>query len=247
MKKYILCILTIIPLFAAALFAANPSFDKIINDYNNIKSISASIKQQVNLPGGEVRYYSGEYCAESSGNLRIDYFSPARETVINNSSGFYWYIPDRKTVYVKKGGGRDAGMFNPSIGRIIEGNVADLSVTYEGKEFYSFFKRAAVWSIRSAKSPMVIRVWTDPDGQYVLRKFVLDGQGYEIVREIYSGHVYTGGVYLPSSVEMFVRTSSGIVHSYTVYSNIAVNIKLNSELFIFKKDKDTAVRSLDEM
>lgn len=246
MKKYILCILIII-LSAAVLRAGAPSFDKIISDYNSIRTISASIKQQVYMPGGEVRYYSGEYYAGSSGNLRIDYFLPARETVINNSSGFYWYIPDRKTVYVKKGEGRDTDFLNPSINRIIEGRASDLSVTYEGREFYSFFKRAAVWRITSAKSPMTIRVWTDTDGLYIIRKFVLDGNGYEIVREIYSGHVYTGGVYLPSGVEMFVRTSSGIVHSYTAYSNFAVNIKLNSELFVFKKDKDTAVRSLDEM
>ena len=246
MKKYILCIL-IIPFSTAALFAAAPSFDKIVSDYNSIRTISASIKQQVYMPGGEVRYYSGEYYAESSGNLRIDYFLPARETVINNSSGFYWYIPERRTVYIQRGRNENTGFLTPALGRIIEGSAADLSVTYDGMEFYSFFKRAAVFSIKSVKSPLVIRVWTDPDGLYVLRKYVLDGQGYEIVREIYSGHVYTGGVYLPSAVEMFVRTASGIVHSYTSYSNIAVNSNLDSELFIFKKDKDTAVRSLDEM
>ncbi|HPS59132.1 MAG TPA: hypothetical protein PK514_13590 [Spirochaetota bacterium] len=246
MKKYILITL-IIPICAASLHADAPTFDRIISDYNSIRTISASINQQVYMPGGEARYYSGDYSADSSGNLRIDYYSPAREIVINNSSGFYWYIPGSKTVYVKKGAHGDTGFPAPSLGKIIEGNAADLSVTYEGREFYSFFKRAAVFTIKSAKSPMVIRVWTDPGGLYVLRKYVLDGNGYEIIREIYSGHINTGGVYLPSAVEMFVRTGSGIVHSYTAYSNIAVNIKLNSELFVFKKDKDTAVRSLDEM
>lgn len=239
--------ITLLLLLCVPASADAPSFDRIISDYNNIKTITASIKQQVYMPGGEVRYYSGEYCADSSGSLRIDYYYPDRETVINNSSGFYWYIPGRRTVYVQKGAHPDTGFLRPSIGKIIEGNAADLSVTYEGMEFYSFFKRAAVFRITSARSAMVIKVWTDPDGRYLLRKYVIDAGGYEIVREVYSGHVFTGGVYLPSSVEVFARTDAGIVHAYTVYSGIAVNIKLGSEIFIFKKEKDTGERPLDEM
>ena len=246
MKKYILCML-VIPICASALRAGAPSFDRIINDYNSISTISASIKQQVCMPGGEVRYYSGEYSADSRGNLRIDYYSPDREIVINNSTGFYWYIPARKTVYVKAGARADTGFLTPSIGKIIEWDAAGLSVIYEGMEFYSFFKRAAVFRIESPGSPMVIRVWTDPGGLYVLRKYVLDSNGYEIIREIYTGHVNTGGVFLPSNVEMFVRTGSGIFHTYTVYSGIAVNMKLNSAIFIFKKDNNTVVKGLDEM
>lgn len=246
MKKYIFSIIIIL-IYTAALRADAPSFDRIINDYNSIKTITASIKQQVYMPGGEVRYFSGEYYAESGGNLRIDYFYPGRETVISNSTGLYWYIPERKTVYVQKGAHPDTGFLNPSFERIIEGSAADLELEYEGNEFYSFFKRAAVWRITSAKSGLTVKVWTDPDGLYVIRKFVLDSEGSEIVREIYSGHIYTGGVYLPSYIEMFARTPSGIVHSYTEYGNINVNTSLAPGFFVFKKEKDTVERGLDEM
>lgn len=245
MKKFLSIIFIL--LCAAALRADAPSFDRIVSDYNKIKTISATIKQQVYMPNGEARYFSGEYYAESGGNLRIDYHSPARETVISNSTGFYWYIPERKTVYVQKGPHPDTGFLNPSFGRIIEGGGADLKLEYQGREFYSFFRRAAVWKITSAKSRLVIKVWTDPDGLYVVRKYVLDSNGYEVVREIYSGHVLTGGVYLPSKIEMYARTPSGVVHSFTEYSNIAVNNSLNAEIFIFRKESDTVVRGLDEM
>ena len=137
MKKYIFSIIIIL-IYTAALHADAPSFDRIINDYNSIKTITASIKQQVYMPGGEVRYFSGEYYAESGGNLRIDYFYPGRETVISNSTGLYWYIPERKTVYVQKGAHPDTGFLNPSFERIIEGSAADLELEYEGNEFYSF-------------------------------------------------------------------------------------------------------------
>lgn len=246
MKKYILCI-TIISFCAVSLHADAPSFDRIVSDYNKIKTVSATIKQQVYMPDGEARYFGGEYYAESGGSLRIDYYSPARETVISNSTGLYWYIPEKKTVYVQTGAHPDTGFLNPSFGRIIEGGSADLKLEYQGREFYSFFRRAAVWKITSAKSGLVIKVWTDTGGLYVIRKYVLDNNGFEIMREIFSGHMLTGGVYLPSRIEMFARTPSGVVHSFTEYSNITVNTRFNSEIFIFRKDGDTVVRGLDEM
>lgn len=244
MRKYIPCI-TVLALCTTPLAAESPSFDRIIRDYSSIRTISASVKQQVYMPGGEVRYFSGDYYADSSGNLRIDYNYPERETVISNSTGFYWYIPGRRTVYVKRG--RDRDMLNPLPGRIIEGDVSKLKLQYEGTRFYSFFRRAAVWSITSAGSPLVIRVWTDSDGLYVIRKYVLDANGAELVREDYSGHVIAGGVYLPSRIEVFARTPAGVVHSHTEYSGITVNLKLQSGLFVFKKNRDTAERPLDEM
>jgi outer membrane lipoprotein-sorting protein len=246
MRKYIQCIIAI-ALCATPAGAEVPSFDRIIRDYNSIRTISASVKQQVYMPGGEARYFSGDYYADSSGNLRIDYSYPEQETVINNSTGFYWYIPARRTVYVQKG--RDSGrsMLNPLPGRIIEGDSSKLKLKYEGIRFYSFFKRAAVWSITSEGSPLVIRVWTDPDGLYVIRKYVLDANGIELVRENYSGHVTVGGVYLPSRVEVLARTPAGVVHSHTEYSGIAVNLTLQRGLFVFKKSRDTAERPLDEM
>lgn len=234
------------PLYAGGI-NDGPSIDRIIEDYNKIETISAGIAQQVYLPGGRIEYYSGDYRADNKGNLRIDYYHPTREIVINNSSGFYWYFPDKKTVYYKKGKLEQGEFFNPSPGKIIEENSSDIKVTYEGKEFYGFFNRAAVFSITSSRNPTVIKIWTDTDGLYVLRKYVYDSNGRELVREIYSDHVQTGGVYIPSSIELFMWTSKGTVHTYTRYSNICINIELPGDIFVFKKNSDLEFRKLDEM
>lgn len=225
----------------------DPCIEKIISNYNGIVTIAAGIKQQIYLPGGEVQCYSGDYCADNSGNLRINYHYPDREIVINNSEGFFWYYPDRKVVYVKRGKKDCTGLFNPSIGKIIEENSSNISVINEGKEFYSFFKRAAVYAIKSKRNSAVIKIWIDPDRCHILRKYVFNSDGYEIMREIYSGHVYAGGACIPSKVEVYARTETGTVHTYTEYSNISVNCKLNNDVFVFKKMKDVESRDLEDM
>lgn len=237
----------LIQVYTAAFSGGGPSVEKIISDYRSLRTIRATLKQQVYLPGGGMEFYSGDYYADSNGRLRIDYTYPEKSTVINCSEGLFWYYPDRKMVYVKKSGRDGAAYSGLAAIRLVDENPADISVTYEGMEFYSFFKRAAVYSITSLRSSTVIKIWTDPDGLYVLRKYVLDSSGREIIREIWSDHVYVSGVYIPSRIELYVRTAGGIVHTVTAYSNISVNASMSDELFRHNGGKGFKVRELDDM
>ena len=246
MKRILSAVLFL--LICAPLFSGDaPSVDRIIRDYNSIRTIKASIRQQVYMPGGETRLFSGDYYADNKGNLRIDYSIPAREVVINNSYGLFWYYPEERVVYEKRGKGGARG-YNPLIpGPAIEDDLSGLSVSYEGTEFYSFFKRAAVFTIRSERGGGEVRIWTDPDGLYVIRKYILDSSGREEVREIYSEHICTGGVYLPGRIEIFARTSRGILHTVTLYSNVVINSPLDEALFRFTEGKGYEERRLDDL
>lgn len=246
MKRFVFLLLIFLP--GVCLFGGSgPGVDRIISDYNNLRSIRASIRQQVSMPGGGMEFYIGDYYADNKGRLRIDYTVPERSVVINSSEGLSWYYPERKKVYVKKKSGTGIEYSGISTIMLIDDSRSDITLSYDGMEFYSFFKRAAVYTIKSSHSSNVIKIWTDPEGLYVLRRYVLDSTGREIIREIWSGHVYTGGVYIPSRIEMYVRTYSGVVHTVTVYSDIVVNSAMNDELFRFREGKGFEVMELDEM
>ncbi len=246
MKKNIFSLLFIF-IFSIPLFPGEKLdlMESIIKNYAQFNSISGSIEQHIFNPDGSYHRLSGDYAASGSGLLRIDYYSPSRQTVVSNSEGLFWYYPDRDILFVSKSGSSKNESLPAFIKRISEKGGDNISLKYEGRFFYGFFRRAHVYRI-NLKNKTGIRVWVEPEGRYILRKYVLDSAGREIVKELYSDYIESDGIYIPSVIELHVRTASGTVRTLTEYTNLRVNNVIKDSLFDFRIKSSMDVRSLDD-
>ncbi len=247
--------------------------ERIINNYSAFNSIEASIVQHIFNPDKSYYRMTGEYCATGAGLMRIDYIFPSRQIVINNSKGLFWYYPDREVVYSAASGHMNNESLPVFLKRVYEEGEDLFRLSYRGKKYYGFFSRAHVFDIK-LKNKNTVRVWADYEGKYILRKYLLDSSGREIVKELYSdykkingnkaldiyvmsprrspqpGHAdrnYPGppGV-VPSVIEVHARTSGGTVRTLTEYSNIVINKKINSSSFKFEIKQNMQVRSFND-
>lgn len=246
MKKSIISIIFIF-IFSIALFPAEKMeiMESIIKNYEQLNTISGSIEQHVFNPDGSYHRLSGDYAASGSGLLRIDYYSPSRQIVVSNSKGLFWYYPDRDILFVSKSGSNKNESLPAFIKRISERGGDKISLEYEGRVFYGFFRRAHVYRI-NLKNKTGIMVWIEPEGRYILRKYVLDSSGREIVKELYSDYIESDGIYIPSVIELHVRTVNGTVRTLTEYTNVRVNNVIKDSLFDFRIKSSMDVRSLDD-
>lgn len=226
---------------------AEPSvFRKIIDDYLSVCTIRASITQYIYNPDGPVEVFSGEYSAAAGGFIRIDYALPEHQLVILNESGLYWYYPERKILFTSpaKGNGSDSVPF--IVSSIPPGDLQNLEVISYGIRFYSFFRKAEVYSVTSKKSGTRLVLWIDPSKKTVIRKYILDESGREIVREDYTSHVNINGREIPSVIEFRARGAAGVIHTVTEYRSIVINGRVNRELFKFRITPDMKVRLLND-
>jgi len=246
LKKSIVFMIFIL-VFRIALFPAEKMelMKGVIDNYAQFNSISGSIEQHIFNPDGSYHRMSGDYAASGSGLLRIDYYSPSRQIVINNSKGLFWYYPDRDILFVSKNSEKNNESLPAFLKRISVSGGDNISLEYEGRSFYGFFKRAHVYRI-NLKNGTRIRVWIEPEGRYILRKYVLDSAGREIVKELYSDYIESDGIYIPSVIELHVRTVSGTVRTLTEYKNLRVNDVIKDSLFDFRIKSSMDVRSLDD-
>ncbi len=246
MKKSIIFLIFIF-IFPIALFPAEKMelMKGVIDNYAQFNTISGSIEQHIFNPDGSYHRLSGDYAASGSGLLRIDYYSPSRQIVVSNSKGLFWYYPDRDILFVSKSSENNNESLPAFLKRISAGSGDNISLEYEGRVFYSFFRRAHVYKI-NLKNKTGIRVWIEPEGRYILRKYVLDSAGREIVKELYSDYIESDGIYIPSVIELHVRTVKGTVRTLTEYKNLRVNNVLKDSLFDFSIKSSMDVRSLDD-
>lgn len=245
MKKSIIIILGLIFLPITPLPAEDSGImENIINNYSRFSTISGSMVQHIINPDGSFERFSGDYAASGSGFIRIDYYSPSRQIVINNSKGLFWYYPDRDIVFFSKSGDSRNESLPAFLKSIGEKRGHDFLLKYEGRRFYRFFRRAHVYSI-NLKNGARIRVWVEPEGRYILRKYILDSAGREIVKELYSDYLESDGIYVPSVIEIHARTNSGIVRTLTEYSNVKINGVLKDSAFDFTIKSSMEVRSFN--
>ncbi|MFA5519459.1 MAG: outer-membrane lipoprotein carrier protein LolA [Spirochaetota bacterium] len=219
--------------------------EKIIKNYSSFDSIKASIEQHVFYPDRSYHRLAGDYSATGAGLMRIDYYSPSRQTVINNKDGLFWYYPESETVFVS----RNSNMNNESLPVFLkraEKEAGDFfNLIYKGKKFHSFFKRAHVFDIE-LKNKSTFRIWVDPEKGYILKRYFIDSKGMETVKELYSSYIKVNGILIPTEVEVHARTSNGIVRTLTQYSNVRVNDTVNPSDFVFKVKSFMKVRAFDE-
>jgi len=217
----------------------------VIKNYSAFNSIQASIVQHIFNPDKSYFKMTGDYCATGSGFMRIDYIFPSRQIVINNSRGLFWYYPDKEVVYSAESGGMKNESLPVFLKRVYEDGGDLFHLKYRGKRFYGFFSRAHIFDIK-LKNKVTFRVWVDYEGKYVLRKYLIDSSGREIVKELYSDYKEIDGIFVPSAIEVHARTSGGIVRTLTEYSNIVINRNINPSCFKFEIKENMQVRSFDE-
>lgn len=217
----------------------------IIKNYSSFNSISASIEQHVFYPDSSYHKLAGDYSATGSGLMRIDYHLPSRQTVINNREGLFWYYPEKETVFVSRNSDMDSESLPVFLKKAGIRGEDFFELIYQGKKFYSFFKRAYVFDIK-LKSKSTFRIWVDSGGGFIFKRYLLDSSGREAVKELYSSYIEVNGVLIPSEVEVHARTSSGTVRTLTKYSNVRVNDKVDPSFFNFKVKNFMQVRSFDE-
>jgi outer membrane lipoprotein-sorting protein len=245
-KKSYLVLFIILSAVLSPLYGEVPELRKIIEDYLSVNTIKASITQYIYLENGSVEVFSGNYFAASKGFIRIDYLRPESQVIVVNDSGLFWYYTDRKILFLseKNGGGTDTV---PVLMNIVPPeSLQNIEVNYEGIKFYSLFKMAEVYSITSKKNKTKLILWIDPLLKIIKRKYILDETGREMIKEDYPEHTNINGIYIPSTIELKARTSAGVVHTVTEYSNITVNSKIDKDLFRFKITPEMKVRILSE-
>jgi len=89
-------------------------------------------------------------------------------------------------------------------------------------------------------------LWVDPALKIIKRKYILDEEGREMVKEDYTNHALVNGVYIPSKIELKARTSSGVIHTVTEYGNIIINSRIDKDFFKFEIKPEMKVRVLGD-
>lgn len=237
--------LLIITLAGTASYPAVSEFDGFIKGYSSVRCIKGTINQYV-YSGASVEKFSGDYSAVSEGWFRIDYTYPEKQTVISNSNGLYWYYPDRELLFVQYRDRNFAGVTSSIPGNPLIREFSGVKIVYEGIRFYGLLKYAHVYSFKTEAGDNSVYIWFEPGRKYVVRKYIKDSSGREIMKEVYHKHFTDGRVYIPSVIELFMRSGSGVVHTLTEYKNLNINSSPDKRLFEFSIKKNMTVRGFNE-
>lgn len=242
MKNAPIAVLIFFLLSGTISLAAEKQFDDFIKDYSSVKSIRGNLVQYVKN-GTSYEKISGYYSAINEGWFRIDYTLPEKQIVIFNSKGLYWFYPERNLLFIKY---KKSSEQTSLPGTALIQNFDSVNVYYQGVRFYGLFKFAHVYCFKNLSGDRTVIIWFNPEKRYVIRKYIIDNSGREIVKEIYHEHCNTGSVNIPSKIELFLRTESGIIHTQTEYSDLQVNFSTDKRNYDFKIEKNMTVRYLNE-
>ena len=242
-RLYILSIFFMI--LKTSSYPQDVNFNQFINNYSSVKSLSGTIVQHV-YDGASSEKISGDYFAVREGWFRIDYNEPEKQIVICNNKGLYWYYPDRNLVFVAKKvtGNSSSSVWLP--GNPISEKFNDVNICYRGIRFYGLLKYAHVYTFKNAAGNNSVIIWFEPGRRYVVRKYIIDNSGHEIMKEIYHQYFTNGTAYIPSKIELFVCSQNGIIHTLTEYSNISVNYQTDMRIFEFIIKNNMTLREFNE-
>lgn len=245
MKEKLFIIALLFFIMKKTIYPHDVFFDNFVEEYSKIRSIRGTIIQYV-YNGTAVERMSGDYSAVAEGWFRIDYTEPEKQTVIYNSKALYWFFPNRLLVFTSLKDERDSvgsGLFpgNP-ISQILD----DVKIEYRGITFYGLLNYAHVYSINTSSDRSSVRIWFEPGRRFIVRKYIIDNSGCEIMKEIYHEHFHTGKTYIPSHIELFARSRDGIIHTRTEYKDLSVNSYTDMKIFDFVIKKNMSVRRFDD-
>ena len=242
MKKNYLILFIVLIGMIQPLYGESDEFNRIIEGYLSVKTIKASITQYIYPGDGSAEVYSGNYFAASGGFIRIDYIRPERQIIVVNDTGLYWYYPGRKLLFLAQKKERPNGSIPVLMDMIPPDNLKNIDVARQGMKFYSFFQIAEVYSITSKKNRTKMVLLIDPVTKVIKRKFILDESDHEIVKEEYLDYACTDGICVPSKIEFMARTSNGVMHTLTEYSNMEINSNMDKDFFKFNVTPEMKVR-----
>lgn len=232
-------------LYSVSASAGEKDFDSLIKSFNSIKSIKGRITQRI-YGNASVEKFEGDYTAAAGGRFRIDYSFPEKQTVISNSNGLYWYYPERELVFLKYREGNNEGDESFLPGDPLRESFDGVNIAYEGIRFYGFLKYAHVYSFKNTKDSNSVYIWFEPGKRFVVKKYIIDCSGKEIMKEIYHSHYRNGETFIPSEIELFILTKNGVIHTLTEYSDLVINSTVENGLFDFRIKKNMTVRGFNE-
>jgi hypothetical protein len=77
----------------------------------------------------------------------------------------------------------------------------------------------------------------------IVTKRIVDRDGKEIIKEIYSGHKRMSSAVFPGRVDVYAKTKNGYVRSISLYRDIQINKNISDDVFIMRVPKKTRVMS----
>jgi outer membrane lipoprotein-sorting protein len=243
MNNKFFIILIIFFLLKTVAYSADTEFERFIQDYSSVKCIKGNIIQYIHT-NVSVEKLSGDYIAVSEGWFRIDYTEPEKQIVINNNKGLFWFYPDKNLLFFKKREllAESVLPVNPLLN-----DFTRLKIVYQGIRFYSLLKYAHVYSFKMQSGNNSVKIWFDSGRRFIVRKYIIDNSGREIMKEIYHKHFIADGVYIPSQIELFVRSMNGLIHTRTEYGNLSINTFPDQRMFEFDIKKNMTVREFNEV
>ena len=217
-----------------------------VRNYSSIKTIKARIRQRIYLPQG-TEEYSGRFTASSSGNFRIDYIEPEPQTVVKNSRGLFWFFKNRNLLFYQEENQKNPlsalDIFS-EISSVIKENIA---VKYCGIQLYGFLKKAHIYSIEYKDRKNKILIWLDESRQVILKRYVVDNQGVELVKEEFMNYFDYNSIQVPSYIVLFIRTKGGIIKTESEYSDIKLNEMISEDVFDFVIKQNMELRAFNEL
>lgn len=236
--------LTLILLFfiQSVSYSDTESFNQFLKEYSSVKSIKGTIVQYIHS-GASVEKMSGHYTAVDKGWFRIDYTTPERQIVIANNKGLFWFYPERNLLFKKE---KNPDRYTYIPGSPLIKNFNNINIVYQGIRLYGLIKYAHVYSFRNLSGNSSVYIWFDSRRRYVVRKYIIDDSGREIMKEIYHEFFYTGSAYIPSKIELFLRSENGIIHTQTEYRDLKVNYSTDNRIFDFEIQQNMTVRELND-
>lgn len=232
-----LAALALVPAVSPLEIAAGglPGFGEIVQANSRVRYIDAGITQIIAEQGRGREVYRGRYRADERGRFRIDYRKPSPQIVVFDGKRLLWYFPESKTLYEMRGGAtvhsRPAanplhGIIGPAgeVGRRFEPR-------FEGRRGYGFFKSGYSFSLRDRARNERFSILVDAKSLAIVEKTVRDGEGVEVVREVYEDYRMIDGIPFPARVTVSARTASGIVKNLTEYDHISLNGRIDASIF----------------
>lgn len=233
-------LITALVILTCTLFGANNAvandriIEALISEQNRIRTIDCSLTQLIYEDGNSIRY-TGRYRADSTGRFRVDYTLPSKQTVLNTAKGLFWHMPEENTLYMIESKIPALSGSNPGgIGNMMKKIDDRLELKYLGTHLYGFFTVAHRFIMIDGGSGNRMEFIAGARDNIILEKKVLDRDGTEVMREVYSDYTSVGGMHFPLRVDVYAKTGTGVTRSISFYRDVRLNGIIPDDVFRLK-------------
>lgn len=233
MKAHVLKLVIIFCTCAGSIysFANDRIIEALISEQNRIRTIDCTLTQLIYEDGNSMRY-AGRYRADSKGRFRVDYTIPSKQTVLNTPGGLYWHMPGDNALYIIRS--KSPALTGPGsrgIGNMMKKIDDSMELKYLGTHLYGFFTVAHRFIMIDRGKGNKMEIVAGARDNIILEKKVIDRDGTEVMREVYSDYTTVGGMHFPLRVDVFAKTGTGVTRSISFYRDIRLNDSIPDEVF----------------